>query len=140
MKRDVWTDEGLIKSADSQDLQETPDHLRKNTFQVKHFKMSTRNKRFRIETFSGKNVFKKEKRKNRKIKKKVFSEKKLFQGKKDFQEKERRTKTDGLRLLMLHCESWTGLGTCRSWVFVLDSDLTVFNSELVGPDLRCSES
>lgn len=39
MKRDVWTDEGLIKSADSQDLQETPVHLRKNTFQVKHFKM-----------------------------------------------------------------------------------------------------
>lgn len=41
---------------------------------------------------------------------------------------------------MSHCESWTGLGTCRSWIFVLDSDLTVFNSELVGPDLRCSES
>lgn len=92
MKCDVWTDEGLMKSADSQDLQETPDHLRKNTFQVKHFKMSTRNKRFRIETFSGKNVFKKEKRKNRKIKKKVFSEKKLFQGKKRFPRKGKKDK------------------------------------------------
>ena len=123
-----------MKSADSQDLQETPEHLRKNTCQVKHFKMSTRKKSFRIKTFSGKNVFKKEKRKKQNNTKKSSRKKMISKKKKDGQRR--------VRLLMSDCECRIGLGTCRSWTcgFVLDSDLTVFDSELVGPDLRCSES
>lgn len=126
MKRDVWTDEGLIKSADSQDLQETPDHLRKNTFQVKHFKMSTRKKRFRIETFSGKKRFQERKKKKQENEKKSFFRKKIISGEKKISKK----KKEGQRLTAWDCRCYTvrvGLDSVPadlgslSWTLILQS-------------------